>query len=400
MAFELNTTQATVCKLISAAMFHTKETFAADVDWNAVREEMRAQTVQGLVLDILPELPISEELRKSWRNECLQIMKSGILLRSEQGSFLRILEEAEIPYVVLKGTAAAMYYPNPLLRAMGDVDVYIPDQFHEKVKSLLLNNDYSFKKVEHYKRHVEYFKNDAVFEVHRTFATINGPKEKAYVDGLLETCCSGDPSQAVRVAQGQSAFNVPQTNINGIVLLEHIGQHMIAGLGLRQIIDWMMFVNTALHDNEWEVFQEMARKAGLETLAKTVTKMCIDCLGLYDSYFWCMDADDRTSEEILAYLFDSGNFGRKQVNYGRVSQVENRIRYSGGIISALQAAGESNWKLYKQYHWLKPFAWFYQIFRYTRQILTSPDGVRTLSKGTVEANRRSDLMKSLNIYRK
>ena len=57
-------TQFTVCRLISAAMFGNYLEYPADVDWTAVHKEMRAQTVQGLVMNLLPGLPIPEELKR------------------------------------------------------------------------------------------------------------------------------------------------------------------------------------------------------------------------------------------------------------------------------------------------------------------------------------------------
>ena len=85
---ELTTTKETVCKFISAAMFRINGSYTADVDWQAVYEHVE---------------------------------------------FLSILEKQEIPYVVLRGTAAAMYYPNPMLREMGGVDVYVPYRYHAEL---------------------------------------------------------------------------------------------------------------------------------------------------------------------------------------------------------------------------------------------------------------------------
>ena len=68
---------------------------------------------------------------------------------------------------------------------------------------------------------------------------------------------------------------------NGIVLLSHIRQHLESGLGLRQIIDWMMFVRSYLNDEMWfSSFHEKAQRTGLESLAVITTKMCQKYLGL------------------------------------------------------------------------------------------------------------------------
>ena len=404
MPVALNETQNNVCKLISAAMFRRNESFSDTTDWEAVYNEMRAQTSQGLVLDILPELSISDALKKVWRSDCYQTIKTGIKLRYEQGELLSLFEKAGIPYVILKGTAAAMYYPNPMLRGMGDIDVYIPLPYHEEVRELLNSNGYALKEKKNqyrkkYIRHITYYKDGIEFEIHRAFAMINSAKERMFVDSLLEQCCRDD-SKTIRNSQGDSSFLAPQTNVNGIVLLEHIGQHMLDGLGLRQITDWMMFVNASLHDSEWISFRKLAQEAGLEKLAKTVTKMCVKYFGLQGSYDWCMDADDKNVEKILTYLFESGNFGTKFGEASQVVAVTTHFKRSTNYFSTLQATGEYNWELYKKHHWLKPFAWLYQIFRYTGQALMSPNFMKKFIKGSSAVRRRFELMKSLGIYKK
>ena len=40
---------------------------------------------------------------------------------------------------------------------------------------------------------------------------------------------------------------------NGLVLLGHINQHLEEGLGLRQILDWALYVDKALDDDAWEM---------------------------------------------------------------------------------------------------------------------------------------------------
>ena len=57
---------------------------------------------------------------------------------------------------------------------------------------------------------------------------------------------------------------------------------MEEGLGLRQILDWALYVDKALDDDAWEhTFAPAVRRLGLERLAITVTRMCQLYLGLH-----------------------------------------------------------------------------------------------------------------------
>lgn len=49
--------------------------------------------------------------------------------------------------------------------------------------------------------------------------------------------------------------------------------HLKSGLGLRQVIDWMMYVNKELDDDFWENgFGTAAVDASMDKLAVTVTR--------------------------------------------------------------------------------------------------------------------------------
>ena len=79
--------------------------------------------------------------------------------------------------------------------------------------------------------------------------------------------------------------------------------HLRTGLGLRQVIDWAMYVDRELDDAFWDrEFQAAAKESGLETLAITVTKLCQQYLGLKDSITWCRDADEITCGLLLDSL--------------------------------------------------------------------------------------------------
>ncbi len=191
---------------------------------------------------------------------------------------------------------------------------------------------------------------------------------------------------------------MPSQYVNGIVLLEHIAHHMMGGIGLRQVLDWLVYVNAVLDDEHWPKFQKMAQKAGLEDLAKAVTKTGMLYFGLPDRITWCKEFDSEICTQFLNYMFENGNFGKKQKEIGKIARIEHRSSGLKGFFINLQQAGEYNWKAYKKHRWLRPFAWLYQIGRYTRQVLTIPEGMGKLIVGNAELKRRKKLMKCLEIH--
>ena len=188
---------------------------------------------------------------------------------------------------------------------------------------------------------------------------------------------------------------------NGLVLLDHMRHHVRNGLGLRQVIDWMMFVHKELDDEFWhKEFGRAAREKGMDTLATVTTKMCQIYLGLPDSITWCSDADGEVCNELLDMLFVYGNFGKKNIDkHGKGVHVE----YASmgikrmGLFKWLQHAGENNWKAYKRHHWLKPFCWFYQSCRYAKKGFQTKRSRKQLSDDIARSRKRGDLLKKLGI---
>ena len=54
-----------------------------------------------------------------------------------QQKLLQLLDENHIDCVILKGSAAALSYPQPILRVMGDVDFLVRKVDYEKTADLL-----------------------------------------------------------------------------------------------------------------------------------------------------------------------------------------------------------------------------------------------------------------------
>ena len=88
----------------------------------------------------------------------------------------------------------------------------------------------------------EFFKNGVSVEIHRFFASLNDPNHAKLLDD--------------QIIENINSSHVLPDKVNGLVLLEHISQHLESGLGLRQIIDWMMFVNQCLPDEYWPGYKE------------------------------------------------------------------------------------------------------------------------------------------------
>lgn len=306
----------------------------------------------------------------------------------------RQLSEAGIPCAVAKGAAAALYYPQPSNRLIGDIDLLIKPEDFEKACQLVAQDAEFLGQTE---RHAEYKKDNVTIEIHRTFSSLHDPQKRDLSDrrifGAIETAdavCLDD----------YSFYSLPKVE-HGLVLLEHISIHLEDGLGLRQILDWMMFAGQVLDDRFWHAeFAPLLRELGLETLAITVTRMCQMYLGLSTDLRWCADADESLCQYFMEYVFNQGNFGRKlQQGTNRAVTVIGATRSPVTFFRLLQREGCRNWKAVSRFPILRPLAWLYQLFRYIIRGLRTKNPFAFLRSATERSKTQGDFLEALGVHR-
>ena len=377
--------QQALLELLKASLFGAEPVFPEGVDWNAVLQEAKDQTVVALAAPAVPK-----EEADNWQIPTAQNKMRFFQLLDEQTKLGKLFQDAGIPMTIIKGFAAAMYYPVPMNRTMGDIDYVVLPERLDEARRLMEENGYAFSAKTD--RHYDYAKNDIELEMHHHYSDPEWDFEALIAEGVADAApCElyGKP------------FLILPTMINGLVLLDHVRRHIKKGLGLRQIIDWMMFVHAELNDDTaWkERFAPIAGKMGLETLAITLTKMCKTWLGLPDDITWCDSADDDTALQLLELVFYFGNFGRKDQDDRRFKEGIVVGIHNHGFFRHLQSTGKKNWKACQKYPFLRLFAWLYQLFRYLGKGIAAFSRGERFSRDVSAGKERAELYKDLGIER-
>lgn len=378
----MNKAEQILLQAIQKSLWNGDITFSPDIDWDAVLQEAADQAVLGIVIGFAPT-----EVQKEWKGRASAEMAHFIRILHSQGQLYMLLRDNGIPMVILKGTAAAIYYPNSSQRSMGDIDFLVPSEHFEQAKELLEQNGYTIKDDPRVPRHIHVDKEGIIYELHRFFSYEGIDLERFVNDGFrnieYRSICGIDLPMLPKLA-------------NGLVLLGHVAQHLKSGVGLRQVIDWMMYVSRELNDSFWnDSFCIAAREVGLDTVAIVITRMCQVYLGLSEEIQWCKEADIDLCSELMDSLLSSGNFDRKRGRGAAVETVRSLIARKG-LFRHLQTAGEYNWEAYHKHKWLKPLAWIYQIGRYAKQGFHAKRGAH-LREDLARGKRRSKMINQLKI---
>lgn len=400
--------QHDVCALIRDLFFgsgsgdspeQTQELFSDSIpNWQAICDELDKQSIPLLFSDYLIDKDLPDSVVETWKNNCFDDFDFTIRLLNVLQWLDDLFTDNKIPYMVIKGVSAASLYPRPILRTQGDIDILIaPDHLADAIRILNeadCEGNHRLKGIDRssVNRDYAYKKREVLIELHTRFAILNTLEAEKTLDCWLYKASEWN---TIRKEVFYVGFPALPEELNGLVLLAHVNQHLEGGLGLRQIIDWMMYVRRFLDDQAWLSFQEKASRLGLKKLAITVTRMCQLYLGLPETIRWCQEADPVLCKELLDYIFECGNFGFKQGMSNSAAMVISHGRGLRGFFRNLQKRGEANWQLYKKYAWLKPCAWLYQLCRYGRIALFRRDALRSLSRELEAGKKRGDLVDRL-----
>ena len=355
--------------LIKASLWGTE---VSGIDWD-VYDIIRKHGLLMLPNAVLADMAMPDDLRNRWEKDILQQF-----YYSSRYVYFQSELPVSVPYVILKGTSAAQYYPHPEYRCMGDIDIMTRREDFDKACEMLLDD--GFQEEAPNNRHREFAKDGIPVEVHRSFAYVDDIRQARTIDSII-------------------LKNIPRSRdhklpdlVNGLVLLEHVNHHMEHGLGLRQIIDWMMFAHCCLSEEQWKEFSGLAEQVGLNALAVALTRMCELYLGLSE-HSWCHGADVTLCSDLMEYLLSSGNFGRDmQFDERRAVARGEWLRHPAALLRQLQKEGVENWDASAN-PMLRPFAWIWQSVHLA-------GGNRGLIGGIIESSRRDRMFKALGVKRK
>ena len=392
--------QKTVLQLLSAAMFQKPFSAEQELDWKAVFDECRAQSVVSLAFSALPKNEVSQIVYAQWKPVVNESLAVNSKISYAHTMLNQLMNQARIPYVILKGCASAEYYDDPLLRTMGDVDFYVlPDRFEETDK-LLIKNGFLSNEIDHeYEK--AYTRDDVVFELHNTVNGVPGGKVgteiRHYFDDIFE--------KATLKHFDLAEYYSPSPFHHGLIMLLHVARHMVTGgIGLRHFCDWAVFVDK-VNEDFTAMFEDKLKRVGLWRFAQIMTQFSTAYLGL-SPQAWAGEVDKQLLSDLKDDVFAGGNFGHKDLTRADeakfiTSRKKGTVNNDSSIKQAVLSANEivrKHWKFAEMVPVVYPFGWAFFGGRYAVKTAFGKRDkvkVRALVEG---AEKRKNIYQSLRLF--
>ena len=411
----MNDVQSLLLQVISAALFDKKAPDIAADQLMPLVDESKAQAVYPLALSILDrqlQEKLSPEQYADCNEEFFRYAIAGTQNFSEHGELHELMTANDMPYVAMKGLASAMYYPEPNLRSMGDVDFLVAKENVSQAGKLLESIGFA---VDHGEEddgiHIAYTRPPmSIWELHHS---VNGIPNNEVGELIRAEMDKTIPTAETAEVDG-STCRLPDKLHHGLIMLLHTASHLTSeGVGLRHLCDWAVFAST-LSDAEFrEIFEKKLKGFGLWRFAQVLTLLGIRNLGA-PKRVWALEAVEsrKVNEEMLEGLMNDilsgGNFGTKDMNrYREIKYISDRGEHtvsSGGILR--QGLRTMNQKVYadyrtiKKYKMLLPIGYFAEGGKYIGLLLTGKRKSSGTKKMLKEAAERKRIYNSLHLFEK
>lgn len=327
-----------------------EEPLSPSPDWPYIYRLSCEQTVQGIVADGValykaqhPDLQITQEQNDQFLSATAQIVRRNYQINQLQARICQLFADNNIQYVVLKGQAVAQAYPKPMLRVSGDIDYLFNEENYYKAIELLKPVASNHKVKDEKQRNADFFFDDLEIELHldefialgnTQMNTFSHLRDIMFADGAFRSYDCNSTS-----------VQLPPIDFDCFYTFLHFYKHYWhGGLGLRQIIDWMMLTHKHEQEIKTDTLNNLLSQFDVQDKLPYFSQFAIEALGCPSDNIISATHTQQHLDLIWTNCKCAGNFGHNDISYADSFLKRNTIRVRKDLQWAL-----NNYKEYGLY---------------------------------------------------
>ena len=370
-------------------------------DWKELMDLATENSVTGLLYEILKDYnKIPEESFKDIERNTVRLCKRNYRYLVESVQINRLFRKADIPFCILKGLAAAEYYPIPDVRKSADLDILLTEPNDvNKVLNLLEKHGYDVEEEQIANHHVKLRNKDKyLLEVHTMLAEpFDNKKTNKFLEKLLPDCKNHIVTKSIMGVE----LPVLEDGYHAYELLMHMLQHFLrAGFGIKMLCDWVVFWNRGTDEKNREYYLKLVKDSKVKGFSDTITRVCVKYLGLKREAVCWMDLYDKNksreeydaeAESFVKEIMEAGEFGK-----GKDRMVAIRGDGLFDLVREFHHQMHLNFPRAGKCFLLWPVLWTITLIRF----LNNNKKIRSVSSKEVfeSARKRGKLVKSMHLF--
>lgn len=394
--------QKQILQLLGYQLFGRHFSDENNYDFEKLYYEAKAQGVSLFVFEALKSMG-NPPAGDKWNDYFLRATSNNVLVTHNHVMLHKWMTENNIPYVILKGCASEAYYEHGELRMMGDVDFYIPRTSLQKAREVLRSKGLAeWDDGEKHAQHIVFRGKRSHYEMHFNLAGMpTGDAGEIVSDWIKDICETARPYET-----SSGTIMIPSDFNHGLVLLLHTCHHLTGeGIGLRQLCDWAVFVNSISDQKFRSLFEERLKQIGLWKFAQVFSSLAVHYLGM-PKRSWTEVEDKPLLTELMEDILAAGNFGRKDnerqnQSYIISSRGKEGVKKKGMLGQAVKSMNNVvflRWPAAKKAKVLLPAGWIFFGGRHAIRIMRGKRRPVHVKKMIAGAAKRKEIYSRLGLY--
>ena len=274
--------QELVPELIKVALGRqeTLSRVPSENEWKEMLKTACSQGVSGFGFIALKKLEkqnqrSADEVKQQWLGAATQVAMNQEKIAAVANRLSYQFKEAGIKVLELKGRSLAKYYPEPILRSFGDLDIYSVSE-QNRVDDLLraIGKDFDGS----YYRHSECRVNGIEIENHRFVTDVRGQRRWEKLEGYLRSLA------VARLAhEPTGGLYQPDEMFTMLHFLYHAEIHFLyEQITVKFLAEWCLLLMNR-KEASMVLLSENIEKYGLLPFATYLSAACIRPLGLQET---------------------------------------------------------------------------------------------------------------------
>lgn len=280
-------------------------------EWDRIFTIAKQQTLVGVLFTGIEQLPVEQrpprKLLLKWIAATERIKQNNKLLNRRAVETGKYFHNNGFESCIIKGQGIATYYPNPLLRTSGDIDIWLKGSRKDIYE--LARKDVGLQGLTYQHIHYPIYK-DAEIEVHTTPACLSNPFLNYKLQKYFKETFSDKHVCHLGLPDNAGYINVPTVEFNLFYLLLHMYKHLLGqGIGMRQMMDYYYALQQPITDDVRKSVVNRLKDFKMLRFASATMYVMQNVFGL-DETLLLVTPNEKAGRFLLDEIIQAGNFGK------------------------------------------------------------------------------------------